>query len=79
VADTLEAEQTATETRVVPVTDDGDHDLFSHYVSKAALELAIFDGIPTRALCGKMWLPTKDPNRYPVCPECKSIYDGLEQ
>lgn len=62
----------------VPVnTDDGDHDLFSHYVTKEALEKAIFDGIPCRALCGKMWLPTKDAQKYPVCPECKEKWEAM--
>ena len=58
-------------------TDDGDHERFSHYVTKPALEKAIFDGVPTTALCGKKWLPTRDPQRYPVCPDCKKIYEGI--
>lgn len=58
-------------------TDDGDHDLFAHYVTKAALEKAIFDGIPTRALCGKLWLPNKDAQRYPVCVECKEKWEAM--
>lgn len=57
--------------------DDGDHERLSHYVSKAALEKAIFDGIPTLALCGKLWLPSKDPQRFPVCPECKDVYEQM--
>lgn len=64
-----------------PVTshggNDGDHDTFAHYVTKEALEKAILDGIPTLALCGKLWLPTKDAQRYPICPTCKEIYDTL--
>lgn len=58
-------------------TDDGDHDRFAHYVSKPDLERAIFDGVPCRALCGKMWLPTKDAQRFPVCPECKEIWESM--
>lgn len=59
------------------LTDEGDHDLFAHYVTKEALEKAIFDGIPTRALCGKLWLPNKDATRYPVCAECKDVWESL--
>ncbi len=22
------------------------------------------------ALCGKKWIPTRDPSRYPICPTC---------
>ena len=25
------------------------------------------------ALCGKVWIPNRDPSRYPVCPTCKEI------
>lgn len=57
---------------------DGDHDLFAHYVSKADLELATFTGMPATALCGKKWLPTKDPSRFGVCPTCKSIYENMQ-
>jgi hypothetical protein len=29
------------------------------------------------ALCGKVWVPGRDPEKFPVCPECKAIYDGM--
>jgi hypothetical protein len=29
------------------------------------------------ALCGKVWVPGRDPKKFPVCPVCKEIYDGL--
>jgi hypothetical protein len=63
---------------VVTNTDEGDHDRFAHYVAKPDLERAILDGIPCRALCGKMWLPTRDAQTYPVCPECKEIWETMK-
>lgn len=63
---------------IVTDADEDDHDRFSHYVPKPDLERAIFDGVPVRALCGKMWLPTKDPDRFPVCPECKEKWEALK-
>jgi hypothetical protein len=30
-------------------------------------------GEPVTALCGKVWVPSRDPKRYPVCPECDEI------
>ena len=27
------------------------------------------------ALCGKVWVPSRDPKRFPLCPECKRLYD----
>ena len=32
-------------------------------------------GSTVTALCGKTWVPTRDPNRYPVCPTCKEILE----
>jgi hypothetical protein len=31
------------------------------------------NGIPVQALCGKVWVPGRDPRRYPLCPTCKEI------
>ncbi|MGN6089707.1 MAG: DUF3039 domain-containing protein [Actinomycetales bacterium] len=64
------------ETRLRP-TDDGDHERFAHYAPKDQIVEAMVTGTPIRALCGKVWVPSRDPNRYPVCPECKEIYEGL--
>lgn len=61
------------------LTEDGDHERLAHYVTKRALEKAILDGIPTLALCGKLWLPTKDASRFPVCPECKEIFEEMDE
>lgn len=70
-------EDAPVKTRAPVSTDDGDHDLFAHYVPKAQLEAAIFDGTSCLALCGKTWLPTKDATRYPVCPECKDVFENV--
>ena len=32
---------------------------------------AYVTGEAIAALCGKKWVPTRDPTRYPVCPTCK--------
>lgn len=57
-----------------PVLDDGDHDRFSHYVRKDKILPSAIDGTAVVALCGKKWVPNRDPKKYPVCPECKDIY-----
>jgi hypothetical protein len=57
--------------------DDGDHDRFSHYVPKAKLMQAMVEGTPIRALCGKLWVPSRDPQKFPVCPQCKEIHEKL--
>ena len=38
------------------------------------LESAL-SGEPVIALCGKVWVPGRDPKRFPVCPACKEIID----
>jgi hypothetical protein len=55
----------------VPVdTDGGDHDRFAHYARKDDVARAYVTGEAITALCGKRWVPTRDPSRYPVCPTC---------
>ena len=64
---------TVTQKITDPRTDDGDHDRFAHYVPKAEIVRSNVEGIPVVALCGKRWIPNRDPDRYPVCPTCKEI------
>jgi hypothetical protein len=67
---------TIIEERTVPVpTDAGDHERFAHYVRKEKIVESAVTGEPVTALCGKVWTPSRDPNRFPVCPECKEILD----
>ena len=40
-------------------------------------ESAAVFGTPIKALCGKVWVPSRDPQKFPVCPECKEIYESL--
>ena len=66
--------QTVEDRRSQPSTGDGDHERFSHYVPKDKLMEAMVNGTPVIALCGKVWVPSRDPQRYPVCPQCKEIW-----
>jgi hypothetical protein len=54
---------------------DGSHDLFSHYVERDKIVESAVTGMPVMALCGKVWVPSRDPERYPICPECQRLYD----
>lgn len=71
--------QTVVDERTDLRTEDGDHERFSHYVPKDELTEAIVMGHPVIALCGKVWTPSRDPQRFPVCPECKDIWEGLDK
>ncbi|MEI8161153.1 MAG: DUF3039 domain-containing protein [Actinomycetes bacterium] len=32
-------------------------------------------GTPLEALCGHVWVPSRDPKQVPMCQNCKDIYD----
>lgn len=79
-------ERTATGTSL----DEGDHERFTHLVLEGytpkggdfvALGNSVVEGMvnasPVRALCGKVWVPGRDPTRYPLCPTCKEIAEAL--
>jgi hypothetical protein len=68
-----------TDERVDQRTEEGDHEKFSHYVPKAELTEAMVMGTPVIALCGKVWTPSRDPQRFPVCPECKDIWESMDK
>lgn len=56
-------------------TEEGDHERFAHYVigGSEAILRSMVEGIPCEALCGKRWVPSRDPERFAVCPECSRI------
>lgn len=56
-------------------TDDPDHEKFAHYVigGNEAILHAMVTGEPCTALCGKKWVPSRDPQKFPVCPTCDEI------
>lgn len=62
--------------RTVP-TEEGDRERFSHYADKDKLTEALVMGTPVVALCGKVWVPSRDPSKFPVCPECKDIWESM--
>ncbi|WP_291051350.1 DUF3039 domain-containing protein [Herbiconiux sp.] len=57
--------------------DPGDHERFSHYVEKDKILESAMTGKPVKALCGKKWTPGRDPEKFPICPTCKEIYERL--
>jgi hypothetical protein len=68
---------------------DGDHERMAHIVLEGAktddgefvpagpsVAEGIINGTPVKALCGKVWVPNRDPKKYPVCPTCKEIAES---
>jgi hypothetical protein len=68
---------TLLEERTSLTNDDGDHERFAHYVKKDKIVESAVTGTPIKALCGKTWIPNRDPSNFPICPECQAIHAGL--
>ena len=69
---------------------DGDHERMAHIVLEGwkpeegdfvaagpSVVEGIVNGTAVKALCGKIWVPSRDPKRYPVCPTCKEIAESM--
>lgn len=55
--------------------EPGDHERFAHYAHKNKIMESALTGTPVVALCGKVWVPGRDPKKFPVCPMCKEIME----
>ena len=55
----------------------GDEERFAHYVRKERITESAIEGKPVVALCGKIWTPTRNPDRFPICPTCKAIFEQM--
>lgn len=58
-------------------TDSSDHNEFAHYAEAASVTEGYVMGTPVQALCGKIFIPSKNPERLKLCPTCKEIVDAL--
>lgn len=68
------------DTLVKPTVDDVDTDNpdeVAHYVDKAASTQAYIEGNALKAICGYIWVPSKDPKNLPICKRCIEIYEEL--
>lgn len=59
------------------IDDSDDPEMFSHYVNKDDIVESAVTGKIVRALCGKRWKPSKNPEKFPVCPDCQRILDEM--
>lgn len=69
--------KTAFETDTQPLLDSGDHDRFAHFVEKNLATESMVNGTPVVALCGKVWVPFRNPDKYKICSTCKQVYDEI--
>jgi hypothetical protein len=50
---------------------------FSHYAEKVSVTEGYVLGTPVLAVCGKLFIPSRDPKKFPLCPICKKISEAL--
>lgn len=65
-------------------TDTGEPKV-SHIIRKdekesasAKVMAAYVEGTPLVALCGFTWVPSRNPENYPICPKCLEVAKGIE-
>ena len=68
---------TSRQTEVIPETTTGDDDPdgLAHIVTKDEQMRGYVGGQPIRALCGKVWVPTRDYQGLPICKACEKERD----
>lgn len=65
--------------QISPVLDDigtdNDEPNLAHIIMKRDYFAGFVEGQKIKALCGYEWVPTRDPDRYPVCTACIAAKD----
>ncbi len=49
----------------------------AHYTDSASATEGYIMGTPVTALCGKKFVPTRNPERLKICPICQEIVDAV--
>ena len=73
----LDVRQGTSEALDTELDEDTDDNRLSHYVKRDDILRSAVDGVPATALCGKKWIPNRDPERFPVCPKCAELMEML--
>ena len=58
-------------------TDNNDEEHFAHYAESSSVTEGYIMGTPVIAICGKVFVPFRNPEKLRVCPICKEIMDAL--
>lgn len=67
---------TVTEAHVDEVQQT-DSPQISHLIAKKDWHKAYILGSAIQALCGKVWVPSRDPEKYPLCEMCADLYEKM--
>lgn len=58
------------------VTESGEP-RYAHYADSVSVTEGYVTGKAVLALCGKFFVPSRDPKKFPICPICKEIVEAL--
>lgn len=61
----------------IDISQDDEQDTFAHYADRDDVMEAFVYGVAVMALCGKIWIPTRDGSGHKICQTCKEIYSQL--
>ncbi len=50
---------------------------YAHYAEAVSVTEGYVMGKAVLALCGELFVPSRDPKKFPVCPTCKEIVEAL--
>jgi hypothetical protein len=57
--------------------DQNEDSFLAHYAEAAEVTEGYIMGTPVIALCGKIFIPSRNPEKLRICPICKEIADAL--
>ena len=57
--------------------DDKNDEHLAHYADAAEVTEGYIMGTPVIALCGKIFVPSRNPEKLRVCPICKDLVEAL--
>lgn len=57
--------------------DSGESNQFAHYAEKNSITEGYVLGTPILTMCGQILVPSRDPEKFPICPACKEVMDAL--
>lgn len=63
----------------IPDNFDTGEEFVAHIVEKKRLTAAYILGLPIRAICGTIFIPTRDPEKYPTCEACFQTLSHLNK
>jgi hypothetical protein len=58
------------------LTDSGEPK-YAHYAESVSVTEGYVLGKPVVAICGQIFIPSRDPKKFPLCPNCMDIAKSL--